>query len=110
VFETDIEAIAQAGITLGCNPPTNDHYCPEETVTREQMAAFLARALELTGTTTDLFVDDDTSVFETDIEAIAQAGITLGCNPPANDRFCPEHTLSRGEMAAFLNRMLLFLD
>ena len=45
-------------------------------------------------------------MFETDIERIAQAGITLGCNPPTNDRFCPDDTVTRGQMAAFLSRML----
>ncbi|MGB9359499.1 MAG: hypothetical protein WCC01_13190, partial [Acidimicrobiia bacterium] len=41
-----IEAIAAEGITKGCNPPTNDRYCPKSTVTREQMASFLVRALD----------------------------------------------------------------
>ncbi len=46
-FEGDIDAIAAAGITRGCNPPTNNHYCPNDNVDRGQMAAFLRRALEL---------------------------------------------------------------
>ncbi len=37
-----------AGITKGCNPPTNDRYCPATVVTREQMATFLTRGLGLT--------------------------------------------------------------
>jgi hypothetical protein len=45
VFEDDINAIALAGITLGCNPPTNDRYCPDANVTREQMASFIVRAV-----------------------------------------------------------------
>ena len=52
-----IEAIADEGITRGCNPPTNDLYCPSATVTREQMASFLVRALDLpagTASFTDL--------------------------------------------------------
>lgn len=43
----NIQAIADAGITTGCNPPTNDNYCPKDTVTREQMASFLARTAGL---------------------------------------------------------------
>ena len=43
VFHEDIDAIADAGVTLGCNPPENTQYCPEENVTREQMAAFMNR-------------------------------------------------------------------
>ena len=109
VFENDIELIAEAEITLGCNPPTNDRFCPTNTLSRGQMAAFMARALGLTGDPVDRFVDDDNSIFEAEIELIAEAEITVGCNPPTNDRFCPELTLTRGEMAAFLNRMLEYL-
>lgn len=106
VFQSDIQALAQARITLGCNPPDNDRYCPTDPVTRGQMAAFLVRALDLAGSPGDRFVDDDGSVFEADIQALAQAGITLGCNPPANDRFCPTDEVTREQMAAFLRRAL----
>ncbi|MGD2050869.1 MAG: right-handed parallel beta-helix repeat-containing protein, partial [Acidimicrobiia bacterium] len=47
IFEADIDRIRQAGITVGCNPPANTHYCPNDAVTREQMATFLVRALDL---------------------------------------------------------------
>ncbi len=50
------------------------------------------------------FVDDDTSIFEADIEWLAAAGVTKGCNPPSNDEFCPEESVTRGQMAAFLHR------
>ncbi len=45
VFADDIAKIATADITRGCDPPTNDNYCPQRPVTRGEMAAFLARAL-----------------------------------------------------------------
>ena len=105
-FEDDIAAIAEAGITAGCNPPANSRYCPDRAVTRSQMAAFLVRALSLPAGPGGAFVDDDGSVFELDIEALAESGITRGCNPPVNDRFCPDRAVSRGEMAAFLYRAL----
>jgi hypothetical protein len=106
VFEADIEALAAAGITTGCNPPTNDQFCPNDNVTRGQIAAFLTRALDLPAGPAGVFGDDDDSEFEADIEALAAAGITTGCNPPANDRFCPNDNVTRGQMAAFLNRGL----
>ena len=43
IFEAHIEWMATTGITSGCNPPTNDHYCPDDAVTRGQMAAFMHR-------------------------------------------------------------------
>ena len=45
VFEADIVWLAITGITRGCNPPVNDQFCPNDPVTRGQMAAFLRRAL-----------------------------------------------------------------
>ena len=43
VFVADIQWMKDSGITLGCNPPTNDRFCPGSNVTREQMAAFMHR-------------------------------------------------------------------
>ncbi len=51
------------------------------------------------------FTDDDTSVFEADIEWMASTGITFGCNPPANDNYCPDKSVTRGQMAAFMHRL-----
>lgn len=55
------------------------------------------------------FTDDDDSVFEADIEWLANAGVTLGCNPPTNDNFCPDDEVKRGQMAAFMRRFAAFL-
>ena len=110
VFESDIEWMAVEGITKGCNPPTNDHFCPDGVVTRGQMAAFLVRALGLTDRLDDPFADDDASIFEADVERLVAAGITKGCNPPTNDRFCPDGKVTRGQMAAFLVRALAYSD
>ena len=48
IFEDQIDALAGAGITNGCasNPA---RFCPDRPVTRGQMAAFIARALGITG-------------------------------------------------------------
>lgn len=43
VFHDDISWLADMGITRGCNPPTNSEFCPDDPVTRGQMAAFLKR-------------------------------------------------------------------
>lgn len=106
VFEDAINRLAEAGITKGCNPPTNDRFCPDGSVTRGQMAAFLARALHLPASSGDSFTDDGQSVFEASIESLASAGITKGCNPPTNDHFCPDQPVTREQMATFLTRGL----
>lgn len=43
VFHDDIGWLADAGVTKGCNPPTNDLFCPGDPVTRQQMSAFMRR-------------------------------------------------------------------
>ncbi|MEA2002253.1 MAG: hypothetical protein U9N84_10280 [Actinomycetota bacterium] len=110
VHEGSIESIAAAGITKGCNPPVNDRYCPADSVTRGQMAAFLVRALDLEATGTDYFGDDDDSVFEVDINRLAASGITRGCNPPDNTEYCPDDVVTREQMAAFLVRGYGYTD
>lgn len=47
----------------------------------------------------------DDSVFVADIEWLADAGITKGCNPPANTEFCPSSYVTREQMAAFMHRL-----
>jgi hypothetical protein len=111
VFAGDIDWLAAAGITKGCNPPGNTLFCPDSPVTRGQMAAFLHRALpDLPVSAAVDFADDNGSVFESDIEWLAATGVTRGCNPPANDRFCPDSVVTRGQMAAFLHRALPDLE
>jgi hypothetical protein len=104
VHENGIEAIALAGITVGCNPPANDRFCPAANLTRAEAATFFARAFDLPSDGTDHFVDDDGHILEGGIDRLAAAGITQGCNPPANDRFCPNRQVTRAEFAAFIAR------
>jgi Fe-S-cluster formation regulator IscX/YfhJ len=98
--EKSINAMARAGLTAGCGPR---RFCPTRTVTRVQMALFLARTLGLPTTTTDYFDDDDGRTGERSINAIARAGLANGCAPR---RFCPTQAITRGQMAALLYRGL----
>jgi len=45
--------------------------------------------------------------FKADIDWLAAAGVTKGCNPPANTRFCPDDYVTRGQMAAFMHRLAI---
>jgi hypothetical protein len=110
VFEVDIERLAEAGITRGCNPPLNDKFCPDSRVTRATMAAFLVRALGLTERGSVDFRDDNGSMFEVDIEKLATAGITKGCGSPTNNEFCPNDYVTRETMAAFIVRAIDYLN
>src|SRR5690606_39450414 len=58
--ELDVAAVWSEGITTGCDEWL---YCPDDEVTRAQMAAFLARALELSAPETAVFSDIEASTF-----------------------------------------------
>jgi len=177
----NISAIKDAGITYGCNPPHNDRFCPEDPVTRAQMATFIIRAIEgepvsynpnpyfsdvspihwafkyvqrvkerniaqgYPGTnlygpedavtreqmakmlimalvsqgriseppsdycsTGVPFVDVDVNSWSCRfIKRLKELGITQGCNPPQNDRYCPQDTVTRAQMATFIYRAFL---
>jgi PKD repeat protein len=98
VHEARINALRAAGITLGCSPT---RFCPDGLVTRGQMATFLSRAFDLPGTGTDWFTDDRDNTHEGAINRLRSAEITFGCGPTT---FCPNGIVTRGQMAAFLQR------
>lgn len=101
VHEDAINALFEAEISFGCDEGL---YCPNDPIIREHMAAFLARSLNLTTVSDDYFTDDEDSDFEDEINMVAEAGITLGCE---EDLFCPLDPVSRAQMAAFLERAYL---
>ena len=108
LFAKWIEQFAREGITGGCatGPP---QYCPDDVVTRGQMAVFLLRASHGAGyeppaATGTMFTDVPvTHLFATWIEQLAREGITGGCStsPP---EYCPNATVTRAQMAVFLTR------
>jgi hypothetical protein len=104
IFEDDINALAAAGIGFGC---TETDYCPDAELLREEMAELMVRTFGYTNPDgTDFFTDDEDSAFEESINKLRNAGMTMGCNPPTGDMFCPTRSLTRGEMATFLARAL----
>jgi murein DD-endopeptidase MepM/ murein hydrolase activator NlpD len=95
--------IADRGVTQGCNPD-GDRFCPADSVTRGQMAAFITRALDLPPGPGTGFEDvRKGSIFDDDIDRLAGAGITLGCDDTGRN-FCPWDPVTRQQMAAFLVR------
>lgn len=99
-YESSDNQVKEAGISNGCSATA---FCPNAPTTREQMASFLVRALQLPASTFDYFGDDEGSIHEADINALAQAGITSGCTATT---YCPGASVTREQMAAFLHRAL----
>jgi hypothetical protein len=105
-----IEALYASGITSGCStdPPM---YCPDASVTRAQMAVFLERGMRGSGysppsASGTVFDDVPASHWASAwIEQLAADGITGGCStdPPL---YCPESSVTRAQMAIFLERAM----
>ena len=111
-FWNYIEAIENAGITLGCSV---GFYCPNNQIQRAEMAVFLVRAKHgaafvpppATGTVfTDVPADYWAAAH---IEQLFRDGITQGCavNPR---RYCTTGNVTRAEMATFLTRVKYGVD
>lgn len=96
--------LAAIGVVGGTGDGTT--YSPSRTVTRGQMAKFLALAAEhLSGEPLpagqDRFADDDGTTFESFIDQIAEAGVTGGS---ADGRYNAGATVQREQMGSFLAR------
>jgi photosystem II stability/assembly factor-like uncharacterized protein len=108
-FYDDIGRLSARGITVGCSGG-GSNFCPNGTVTREQMAAFIIRSLgEFSPPTpgSQRFTDvPPANVFYNFIDRLAALGITVGCNPPTNTMYCPSSGVTREQMSAFIIRAL----
>ncbi len=47
----------------------------------------------------------DSHTFHNALDWMTDHNITVGCNPPANNRFCPDDNVTRGQMSAFMKRL-----
>jgi hypothetical protein len=112
-----VQKLYELGITTGCG---SGDYCPSENVTRDQMAAFIIRALYgqnytcnggvpgasvACASTTPYFNDvPTTDGFFPYVQKMYELGITKGCG---NGNYCPSEDVTRDQMAAFLARAFL---
>jgi glucose/arabinose dehydrogenase len=99
-FINDITWIFHEGITSGCG---SGRFCPKGAVNRDQMASFIARAMNLPPASRDYFDDDNGNKHEGNINRVAEAGITVGCAPR---KYCPSGIVLRDQMASFIARAL----
>ena len=96
------ERLAELGITRGCGTEPA-RYCPDDSVTRAQMASFLMRAFRLDPALPAGFVDTHGNHDVAAIDALHTAGITEGCSADPLE-FCPDRATTRIQMALFLER------
>ncbi|HKY47492.1 MAG TPA: fibronectin type III domain-containing protein [Acidimicrobiia bacterium] len=102
-LEDGLNRTAAADIFLGCS---NDRdVCPDDAITRGELAAVLVRALDLAANNPGGFADVGDHWARTFIETIGGLGISIGCESDGG-RFCPDDFATRGEIALFLYRAL----
>jgi hypothetical protein len=104
-----IQKLRQSGITTGCTATT---YCPDDTVTRGQMAVFVVRA-KMRAVLGDTFAHPTPAYF-TDVpvghawfpfvQKLRELGVTSGCSAT---EFCTNDPITRAQTAVFLVRALL---
>ena len=105
-YKPFVERLRVLGVTTGC-VRRSTIFCPNDTVTRAEMAVFLVRAFNIPSAGDAGFTDIDRGYWAyNQINALADAGITRGCNtdPNAPLIFCPEATTTNAQMAAFIHR------
>ena len=105
-FAAWIEELSALGVTGGCGA---GNYCPAAPVTRAQMAVFLLKTLEgssyapptASGT---IFGDVPAGAFGAAwIEDLYARAVTGGCQASPL-LYCPNNTVTRGQMAVFLTK------
>jgi hypothetical protein len=103
-FHNFVNTLSRDGITGGCG---GGKFCPDNAVTRAQMAIFLLIAKHGAGyvpppASGTMFADVPATAFGAAyIEQLVREGITGGCSTNPT-RYCPNNPVARNQMAVFL--------
>ena len=95
-----VQRLAELEVTKGCKTEPL-RFCPDQSVTRAQMATFLVRAFDLESADPAGFADTAGNTHETNIDAVAAAGLTTGCETDPL-RYCPDRPVTRAQTATLL--------
>ncbi len=100
----EIEFLASRHIIKGVNA---DEFEPNKPITRAQFACMISRALGLQASDENPFSDTKGQWYEQDVQALFEAGITTG---KTADTFDPEANITRQQAAAFMARVLAYVN
>jgi hypothetical protein len=98
-----VEELARRGVVGGCS---GGNYCPNNAVTRGQMAIFMLKTLDpaldppACGTTLMFGDVPATSPYCKWIEELARRGVVSGCG---GGNYCPSNPVTRGQMGVFIS-------
>jgi peptidoglycan/xylan/chitin deacetylase (PgdA/CDA1 family) len=107
IFWRYVEALVAAGVTSGCSS-SPALYCPDDAVSRDQMAKFLCKAAGKTELFSAAPTFSDVPAghpFYGWIQSLADAGSWGGSAPTSGcgaGRYCPSQAVTRAQMAKFL--------
>jgi hypothetical protein len=108
-FFTEVEWLADTGISTGTPGTPKPRYKPSDPVSRQAMAAFLYRLAgepTFTPPASSTFGDVGTGhPFFNEVEWLAAEEISTGTPASPKPRYKPSTAVSRGAMAAFLHRL-----
>ena len=104
-YAVPVKALAADGVFRGTECG-DGRFCPDEPVTRWQMAVWVVRMLdgrEPPAITTPRFRDVGAhDWYAAHVERMSELGVTQGCGDGTN--YCPDAALTRAQMAVFLTR------
>ena len=103
-FKEEIEFLASRLVIKGTTP---DMFEPNQPINRAQFAALISRALGLQAAGENPFNDTKGKWCATDIQALFEAGVAKGTTAST---FNPEAPITRQQAAAFMARILEYLN
>jgi hypothetical protein len=80
-----------------------ERFCPDNLISRGQLAYFLVEALDLPFQATVQFADTYDSPYREAINSVVAAGLGGGCG---TDLFCPRDAVNRAQVATFMRLAL----
>ena len=104
-----VERLFELGITKGCGVDPA-RYCPEDRVTRAQMASFLVRAFNIKAADSGPFTDIGASGHADDINALVASGVAGGCRTNLPELFCPHTSPTVVQMRDIMQRVIELND
>ena len=104
-WSAHVNRLAELEVTNGCD---TDNFCPDNVVSRSQIATFLYRSFSLPAAPAAGFTDIAGNVHEDAINALAAAGIISGCSSDPL-RYCPDTSVTRAQTATLISRTLQYV-
>ena len=108
IFQKGINGLPYYGIQVCIGSPFQ--FQPTETVSRDQFACMLVKAIEAGSTSNlsgaiDVYSDEGASKWTNEINILAANNVIPSCSSIA-DKFCPSRKISVGEVAYIVNELI----